>query len=190
VARPLSEDKRNAILMAATESIAVLGTGASTAKIAKDAGVAEGSLFTYFPSKDELLNQLYLDIKSDLRAAITTGYPAKASLKERCEHLWSRSLDWAAANPAKRKTMRQLGISNRITEQSKKTGSEAFRDITAMLEEGFTTGALRQQPTGFIGGIMESLSEMTLDFIARDPKNASTYKKSGFDAFWGAISTS
>lgn len=187
MARPLSEDKRNAILAAAIENIAALGVGASTAKIAKDASVAEGSLFTYFPNKDELLNQLYLDIKSELRAAITAGYPGNASLKERCEHLWNCSLDWAGANSAKRKTMRQLAISNRITEQSQRAGSEAFRDIIAMLEEGFATGALRQQPTGFIGGIMESLSEMTLDFIARDPKNASAYKKSGFDAFWGAI---
>ncbi|MBA8879758.1 TetR family transcriptional regulator [Phyllobacterium myrsinacearum] len=187
MARPLSEDKRNAILAAATEIIAVVGTGASTAKIARNAGVAEGSLFTYFANKDELLNQLYLDIKSDLHAAIVAGYPGGAGLKVRCEHLWNHSLDWAAANPAKRKTMRQLGISNRVTEQSKKAGAEAFRDIAAMMEEGFTTGVLRSQPTGFIGGIMESLSEMTLDFIARDGKNASAYKKSGFDAFWGAI---
>ena len=58
MARPLSENKRNAILNAATQAVAALGTGASTAGIAKGAGVAEGSLFTYFSNKDDLLNQL------------------------------------------------------------------------------------------------------------------------------------
>ena len=54
MARPRSEDKRTAILEAATEVVAVLGVGAPTAKIAKGAGVAEGTLFTYFATKDDL----------------------------------------------------------------------------------------------------------------------------------------
>ncbi len=59
MACPLSDDKRTAILEAATELVALLGVSAPTAKIAKCAGVAEGTLFTYFANKDELLNQLY-----------------------------------------------------------------------------------------------------------------------------------
>ena len=46
MARPLSEEKREAILEAAAELVAQMGTGASTANIAKAAGVAEGTLFT------------------------------------------------------------------------------------------------------------------------------------------------
>ena len=61
MARPLSEDKRTAILEAATEAVAMLGVSVPTAKIAKGAGVAEGTLFTYFANKDELLNRLYLN---------------------------------------------------------------------------------------------------------------------------------
>ena len=46
MARPLSEDKRTAIIEAATEAVAVLGVSSPTAKIARGAGVAEGTLFT------------------------------------------------------------------------------------------------------------------------------------------------
>jgi len=76
MARPLSEDKRTAILEAAAEVVATLGVSAPTAKIAKGAGVAEGTLFTYFANKDELLNQLYLKLKTDLRDAMMTGLSA------------------------------------------------------------------------------------------------------------------
>ena len=62
MARPRSEDKRDAILTAASELVATQGLGAATAKIAKQAGVAEGTLFIYFANKDDLLNQLYLEI--------------------------------------------------------------------------------------------------------------------------------
>jgi AcrR family transcriptional regulator len=51
MARPRSEDKRNAILEAATEVVAEQGVSAPTARIAKRAGVAEGTLFTYFENK-------------------------------------------------------------------------------------------------------------------------------------------
>ena len=55
--------------------VAMLGVSAPTAKIAKGAGVAEGTLFTYFANKDELLNRLYLELKMDVRDAMMTGYP-------------------------------------------------------------------------------------------------------------------
>ena len=188
MARPLSEDKRNAILDAATHAVAALGIGASTARIAKGAGVAEGSLFTYFSNKDDLLNQLYLHLKSEFRAMLITDYPANASVKDRCRHLWDRSIDWGAISPAKRKAMRQLSVSDKITEATRKAGAEGFRDMEAMLHEGFATGVLRPQPIAFVGGIIESLAEMVLEFIARDPANIKIHKSAGFDAFWGAIS--
>src|ERR1700728_968563 len=102
MARPLSEEKRTAILAAATEAVAMLGVSAPTAKIAKEAGVAEGTLFTYFTNKDELLNRLYLELKMDLRNAMMTGYPAGKSLVDRNRHVWDRLIDWGSAHPLKR----------------------------------------------------------------------------------------
>ena len=80
MARPKSEDKRTAILEAATEVVAMLGVSAPTAKIAKGAGVAEGTLFTYFANKDELLNRLYLELKMDLRDADDYRLPCRQEL--------------------------------------------------------------------------------------------------------------
>src|ERR1700686_50885 len=99
MARPLSEDKRTAILEAATEAVAMLGVSAPTAKIAKGAGVAEGTLFTYFANKDELLNRLYLELKMDVRDAMMTGYPARKSLIDRSRHVWPRYIGWGWDNP-------------------------------------------------------------------------------------------
>jgi DNA-binding transcriptional regulator YbjK len=46
MARPLSEEKRTAILEATAEVVAMLGVSAPTAKIAKEAGVAARYLLT------------------------------------------------------------------------------------------------------------------------------------------------
>jgi AcrR family transcriptional regulator len=187
MARPRSEDKRNAILDAAAEVVAQLGVGAPTAKIAKDAGVAEGTLFTYFATKDELLNQLYLVLKSDLRDAIMRGYPAGKSLVDRGRHIWNGFVGWGSAFPNKRKAMVQLAVSDRITEKNKKLGSEAFGEINEMLRESLAGGALKDQPPAFAGAIMSAIADTTMDFIAREPGQAKQYTKAGFDAFWKAI---
>jgi AcrR family transcriptional regulator len=69
MSRPKISDKRIAILNAATRTIFVRGLGASTAGIAKEAGVATGSLFNYFDTKTDLLNELYLELKREIVSA-------------------------------------------------------------------------------------------------------------------------
>ncbi|MFH3448603.1 TetR/AcrR family transcriptional regulator [Klebsiella aerogenes] len=73
MARPKSEDKKQALLEAATAAFAQSGIAASTSAIARSAGVAEGTLFRYFATKDELLNELYLAIKMRLVQTMIAG---------------------------------------------------------------------------------------------------------------------
>ncbi len=188
MARPLSDEKRQAILASAAALVATLGTGAPTAKIARDAGLAEGTLFNYFASKDELLNQLYLEIKADLGSALLTSYPSQASVRERSRHVWNNFIDWGAKHPMKRKAMRQLTVSERITQESKQQGNAAFGDINRMIEESLADGVLKGCPMAFAGGIFEALAETTLEFIARDPQRREHYKDAGFAFFWNGIS--
>jgi len=189
MARPRSEDKRNAILAAAIAVIAEQGTGAPTARIAKLAGVAEGTLFTYFATKDDLLNQLYLDIKAELREVMMADYPAADSLKTRCRHVWVQYLAWSRAQSDKRKAMAQLSVSDRITEATKATGMQAFADIDALLVGIVALGILRDHPPAFAAGILMALAETTLDFIAREPAEAERYTASGFESFWRAVAS-
>lgn len=54
MSRPKSDGKRKAILEATKRLIAERGVAHTpTSAISKAAGIAEGSLFTYFSSKDE-----------------------------------------------------------------------------------------------------------------------------------------
>jgi AcrR family transcriptional regulator len=69
MARPKSEDKRDALMAAATRVIAAQGLSAPTAVIAREAGVSNGSLFTYFETKADLFNQLYLELKTGMASA-------------------------------------------------------------------------------------------------------------------------
>jgi AcrR family transcriptional regulator len=189
MARPKSDDKRNAILAAATEVVAEQGPAAPTARIAKLAGVAEGSLFTYFATKDALLNQLYLELKSDLRQAMLAPLPGADTARKRLRHAWQQYVRWGVAYPEKRKVLAQLSVSDRISEQSKAEGMRGFSEINALLQESVAGGPLKERPPTFVGAIMAALAETTMDFMAKDPGHAEDYAVSGFEAFWNAIAT-
>jgi AcrR family transcriptional regulator len=190
MARPRSEDKRNAILEAATRVIAVEGVSAPTAKIAKLARVAEGTLFTYFNNKDELLNELYLQLKTELRETMAAqALKATKSLKATALHAWTHYVDWGVANPEKRKVLAQLGVSDRITAKSKAAGMVGFTELNAFLSQAVGSKILRQQSTAFVGSLLGAIAETTMDFIARDPAKAANYSQAGFEAFWNSLGT-
>jgi AcrR family transcriptional regulator len=187
MARPLSEEKRKAILASAAALVAAQGTGAPTAKIAAAAGVAEGTLFTYFANKDELLNQLFLDIEADLAKTMLDSYPADAAPRARVKYMWDRFLDWGAANPTRRKALRQLKVSDRVSKESKKRGEALFRDMKAKLEETLAGHVDPDRASFYIGVVLDGLFESTLEAIAASPKDHERFKDAGFDVFWKGI---
>ncbi len=97
--RETMTDKRRQILDAALALCAEDGLqGAATARIAKAAGVANGTLFHHFPSKEVLIQSLYQDIKLRLGAAITEA-DAALPLQEQARHYWHQAMGWMQAHP-------------------------------------------------------------------------------------------
>jgi len=99
--------------------IAEAGLGAPTAKIARRAGLATGTLFTYFANKEKLLNELYLELKIEVYRRVDTNFPPKANLERRARYVWSSLLDWAIEFPDKRKVSAQLNVSDLITPETR-----------------------------------------------------------------------
>jgi len=188
MARPLSEEKRTAILAAAAEAVADLGVGAPTAKIAALAGVAEGTLFTYFESKDALFNQLYIDLKLEAGVRMIAGYRSGRDLPDRWRQVWDQYIEWGVANASSRKALGQLEASDRIGESARYVGAQAAQDVAAELYEGRNIGLLGEQSSNFIAGIFVALGDMTLDFIDREPERRERLKRAGFKALWNVIS--
>jgi AcrR family transcriptional regulator len=188
MSRPRSDEKRTAILEAATRIIVLQGLGAPTAGIAKEAGVANGSLFTYFETKTELFNHLYLAIKSEMAAAILNNYPAGAESRDEFFHVWRNWMDWALANPHKRKALAQLGVSDEIAAETRMAGHTMMMPIVEMLERARARGAMQTAPKGFVVALMNSVAEATIDFMAQDPEHAKKHSALGFDALWRMLS--
>ena len=187
MARPRSEDKREAILDAATRVIASQGLSAATATIAKAAGVANGSLFVYFETKADLLNALYVELKEEMAKASLEGLRKDEEPQAQMRHVWSRWVAWATANREKRRTLVLLGTSDEITQRSRHVGHQSMAGIAELMEHVKARGPMRDASLAFVSALMNATADATIDFIMNDPPNAERHCKAGFDALWRII---
>jgi len=187
MARPKSDDKRDAIMAAAIRVIAAQGLSAPTAMIAKEAGVANGSLFNYFQTKSDLLNQLYIELKTEMAAAALEGLPTEADIREQALLMWSHWLRWATSCPDKRRTLAHLGVSDNITPENLQAGHRIMAGVAKLLERSRENGPMRDAPLGFVVAIMSGLADATIDFIIGDPANADKHSAAAFDALWRIV---
>lgn len=181
--RPRSDDKRAAITAAATRIIAVQGLSAATAAIAKEAGVSNGSLFTYFDTKADLLNQLYLELKTEMGTAAGGG-PDQGDVRGQLCRMWTGWVRWATDHPEKRRALAQLGVSDEITPATHRAASGEMASAAAVLERGRAQGSMRDEPLAFVLTLATALADATIDYVLRDPENAEAHSRAGFDALW------
>jgi len=189
VARPKSEDKRNAILDAATRVFAERGlTAAPTSEISKQAGVAEGTLFTYFKTKDDLINALYREIKLELADAMMSGFPRKQRVRTRLRHVWDGYVNWGVANREKRSVLAQLQVSGILSKESIEAGSAPFVEMQNTIRDAIERHILRADlPIELISKTMAALAEATMDLIVLKPGMAKKYRDGGFEIYWAGI---
>jgi len=187
MARPRSDEKRSAIMSAAVRVIAFQGLGAATATIAKEAGVSNGSLFTYFETKAELLNQLYVELKTEMGAAALEGLPTQSDIREQMLHMWRHWSRWAASCPRKRRTLALLGVSDDITAESRQAGHQTMAGVARLLERSRENGPMRDAPLGFVVALMNAMADATIDFMIQDPANADQHGAAAFDALWRMV---
>jgi AcrR family transcriptional regulator len=187
MAKPKSENIRNAILSTATQVFAGRGLGAPTAAITTAARIAEGSLFTYFKTKDELINALYRELKLELADAIMSSFPRKQSVRHRLEHVWNGYGHWGVANPEQQRVLKQIQVGGGLTEESKRAGFAPFSEIQRMAEDAVTQKIYKDIPQAFIGAALGALAEMTMEFMVREPKRAEMYRTAGFEMLRAGI---
>jgi len=177
------------ITAAATRVIAEHGLSAPTAAIAKEAGVSNGTLFNTFATKADLVNGLFVELKSELGAALTVGLAADVGLREQGRRVWCRWMDWGTSDPRKKRALAQLSASRDITPASHASAYLAMADVAALLDKARAAGALRDEPMAFVVQIAEALADSTIAFMIQDPERADQHRAAGFEALWHAVAT-
>jgi TetR/AcrR family transcriptional regulator, repressor of fatR-cypB operon len=145
-----NSDKREEVMQAALELIAEHGFhGAPMAMIADKAGVAAGTIYRYFESKDILITELYRELEEKLVAFLQDGYSTSKPIRERFLHINASILRFFIANPLYFRYMEQymyspFGIALKRDRLLGK--SDEFDILKSLFEEGIAQQVLKELP--------------------------------------------
>lgn len=116
-------DKRELLLEAATKLFVERGFHATpTSAISKEAGVSAGILFHYFKTKDDLIVELYVELKKEFTGLVLKDIEKLTSDIGKIRLIWSNSWNWGLENPLKFKFL--LQADNSIYSESIKNHPE------------------------------------------------------------------
>ena len=92
-------DKRTAILETTLTLISERGFhNTPMSLIAKTSGVSAGIIYHYFSNKEDLINELYKEVKLDFLQATLADYAEDLSLKERFYGIWHNYVRYSLNN--------------------------------------------------------------------------------------------
>ncbi|AUV55496.1 MULTISPECIES: TetR/AcrR family transcriptional regulator [Raoultella] len=187
MARPLSPQKQAALLEAAVAIVAQSGLSATTASIAKRAEVAVGTLFTYFPTKEQLLNEVYLMLKQDMSDLLVSGYPKDADFRTQIMHIWRAYTEWSLKNPDGKQVLRLLTVSDLLTPETLARTPEALNQVDKMFDEAIKQSLFATDCKTFIYAIIQNIADATSEQIVRHPEEKDKLLQLGFTMMWRAI---
>ena len=183
MSRPRSESKRRAILDAALQVFAERGIANSpTWAISKAARVAEGSLFTYFESKDELMGELYRELRQEFSRHIA-DFPMESDVKTRLRYIWDKYLDLGARQPENLKVLAQLRASGKLFKENE-TPARAFVEVLRAVHDAVSGSELETAPPEMLVLMFRAQAEMAIDFIQANPECAESCREMGFRMVW------
>ncbi len=103
--------------------------------IAKEAKTGMGTIYNYYPTKEHLINDIYIDIKQK-EESLFDHFSNEVPIKTQFEKHYTTTVMFFIDNPLYFSFMDQLHASPIITEESRQTGRKAVDCVRELLEVG------------------------------------------------------
>ncbi len=140
-------DKRTAILDTTLTLISERGFhNTPMSLIAKTSGVSTGIIYHYFSGKEELINELYKEIKLEVLQAMLAGYAEASSLNERFMTIWLDLVRYSLNYPTKGLFLEQFENSPLIKHVMDEDIMQAVAPLFSFFEQGVAEGVFKPLP--------------------------------------------
>lgn len=184
-------DKKDLIINAALKLFVDNGFhGTATSKIAQEAGVANGTLFQYFKTKDELVIALYIHIKDELADFITKNTKDNADIKETIKSQVLSSLYWALDNSIKFRFIQQFHSSPYIGQVEQEVIQKQVEPHLTLIQKGIKQGVLKPLPADLIYSLMSNQVFGLYQFLTSNKLSKARQKETietTFEMLWDML---
>ncbi|MGB0384387.1 MAG: TetR/AcrR family transcriptional regulator [Ardenticatenaceae bacterium] len=137
-------NKKQAIFDATLRLITERGFHATpTSLIAKEAGIATGTLYLYFDSKNDLLNKLYIKVKTHMAEGWTEGLSSDATIQEGLELLWRNMLNHRLSYPIEFAFVEQFENSPLLDQATLEARREMFEPVYVLFAQALAKKVIK-----------------------------------------------
>ena len=184
------KDKKTAIMEAALKLFTERGFhGTSTAEISKEAGVATGTLFNYFPTKEDLINSLYFKVKGQLSQSMGKEIEAQSTFQGKLKKIWSNLINWGVDNQEEFLFVGQFCYSPYITKFTREEVMKEYIFLHDLVNEGIKTGEIREFSEELVIAMFYQSSRTVVNFILDSDSSPNENKiiEDGFQIIWNGL---
>lgn len=188
--RHLIPEKRELFLQTALRLFAARGiANTSTAEIAKEAGAGAGTLFLYFPTKQDLIDALLLKLGKEVAAAINARMDPAFTAREEVFTIWQTSVECFLHNPDAFTYIQQARQSTAVSPEVVAESSAFFAFYYNAIQKGLGEGSIKTYPLDFIGGFLYQGIVATVTYLRMQNivDKADETIRMGFNIFWDGI---
>ncbi len=145
---------RAKLMQAAARIVARDGMeAATTAAIAAEAGVAEGTLYRHFESKDDLLIAAYRQMKQEVFLDAGEGLDTSIAPPERLKRTWKAIYLAYRANKDAFAFGQRFSESGLATREGGEAGRAVGRMVADLRKAGIASGDFKNLPPDLLGGL-------------------------------------
>jgi len=184
------EDKKKWILETALKLFTSQGFhNTPTSQIAKEAGVATGTLFHYFKTKEDLINYLYLECKDSMKTAMLNGLFEEKDPVKQIKKLWLNIISWGINNTNEFLFFQQYSNSPFITNMTKEEGINRLAFLYDFIESSKSLNILKDIPPDLLIDLTYGTISAMIYNILKFPEriNDKEYMEKAFSIFWDSI---
>jgi AcrR family transcriptional regulator len=183
-------DKRDAILSAALTLFSQRGFhGTPTSLISKEAGVATGTLFFYFRTKEELIDKLYRRIKEEAAAEACWEMDRGATAQEKLLRVGHNLVVWGLDNPEKMMFLELFAHSPFISPTARREGMSRFLFLQDLIRDGIEERSIRDRDPQLLIFMMASAISGLVARVSLEtrPADRELIIREGFDVIWNGM---
>jgi AcrR family transcriptional regulator len=171
--KPKDDEKLRSIARATFTLVEQTGlSGLTMAAIAREAGLATGTLYVYFKSKEELMVALYERAKTETTASLMHGDDPTAPFRARLQRTWMNWLEHRLNAYAQVVFLEQYYNSPWFTEESRNLSARLIKDWVDLIETAKAQQILKDVPTPMLintfgGSVRETANMLRSGVLAR-----------------------
>lgn len=188
--RELSPHKRSAIMKTALELFVRNGIQhTSTSEISKEAGIAAGTLFLYFPTKQELIDEITLQIGRDQSTYVKQHLDPRSPTREFFYTIWSCSIHWFLNQPQAYLFQQQIRDTPLVSQSALEESNRFLDYFFDAIQKALSEGCISNEVVDLVGQFLyqDIVAVMSRTQLESDKKKINVLVDLGFEIFWKGI---